>query len=735
MADIPDPVTTEWVPIWNPTSVGPVGPQGPQGVKGDQGIQGNTGPIGPQGIQGVKGDKGDQGVQGTQGVQGVKGDTGAKGDKGDTGNTGATGPQGVQGVQGETGPEGPKGDTGDNTQPHHVQHEPGGNDQITRLTLSGTSPQIRLHPAVGIPITYWIEPAAPVDAKAWRVYLNEQKLVIDTLNDAENAVLSTAFRLTRDGSLTIGGRELKIAGGNPYLSFYDSSGPVDGRQLLLNYNAASQGLHFMAFNDAISVVKYKPLVVGMRADGNPLGGIGTGNVAAELTGRIVVNSSNSYYGLEIVAPTVTGGFHAGLIFNEPSRPADARKWRINCYQGEMKIERLNDAENGVPAVTPLRLPPDSSVHCGAALYTAGAVYFGDTVAETGFTLQGHATYGLYCNTGLYLAYQLVIAAPYGISCGGVVTASGGLTVTAGGASITGTLVVNAVQVNVGGLSVAQELTVGTSIVAGGNIHNRNGAYLYPGRIDTGADGNIQSTWLLASHGSYGLYSNTGIYFVGGVEAAVVTCRGHMTFGSNDWFTTYSDGWQRLHFTHGGSTWVKGSTINFRTTSNGVDDFDVGTFGAGGHFTTNFGVRSGYGYLGKAGLSGAFGGNWWNYNWVGSGLNCWIDNGMMGDVFIASDARLKRDFTPLKNSLDKVLQMRPGTFYFKQTQEGVEPDPRLHLGLKAQDMLDIAPEVVFRTGMKTPLTPDGLLRVDYTEMVPMLVAAIQELEQRVTRMEK
>jgi hypothetical protein len=30
-------------------------------------------------------------------------------------------------------------------------------------------------------------------------------------------------------------------------------------------------------------------------------------------------------------------------------------------------------------------------------------------------------------------------------------------------------------------------------------------------------------------------------------------------------------------------------------------------------------------------------------------------------------------------------------------------------------------------MQTPLTPDGALRVNYTEMIPMLVAAIQELE--------
>ena len=44
---IPDPATTEWVPIWNPTSQGPVGPQGPQGPMGP------VGPAGPLGGAGT----------------------------------------------------------------------------------------------------------------------------------------------------------------------------------------------------------------------------------------------------------------------------------------------------------------------------------------------------------------------------------------------------------------------------------------------------------------------------------------------------------------------------------------------------------------------------------------------------------------------------------------------------------------------------------------------------------
>lgn len=76
----PNPATTEWVPIWNPMSAGPVGPQGPQGIQGPQGVKGDTGATGaastvpgPQGPQGIPGPTGPEGPQGAQGVQGIPG--------------------------------------------------------------------------------------------------------------------------------------------------------------------------------------------------------------------------------------------------------------------------------------------------------------------------------------------------------------------------------------------------------------------------------------------------------------------------------------------------------------------------------------------------------------------------------------------------------------------------------------------------------------------------------------
>ena len=136
---VPDPATTDWVPIWNAMGAGetgPAGPEGPQGPQGIQGIQGNVGPAGPAGPKGDKGDTGNTGATGAQGVpgpigptgiqgiqgppgatgpQGAQGNPGPKGDTGTTGATGATGPPGAtgpQGAQGVPGPQGPQGDLG-----------------------------------------------------------------------------------------------------------------------------------------------------------------------------------------------------------------------------------------------------------------------------------------------------------------------------------------------------------------------------------------------------------------------------------------------------------------------------------------------------------------------------------------------------------------------------------------------------------------------------------------------
>jgi len=90
---------------------GQAGSNGSTGSRGDQGAQGAQGPKGDQGSQGATGPKGDQGARGATGSAGSNGSTGAKGQKGQAGSTGATGAKGSVGasIRGATGLKGAPG--------------------------------------------------------------------------------------------------------------------------------------------------------------------------------------------------------------------------------------------------------------------------------------------------------------------------------------------------------------------------------------------------------------------------------------------------------------------------------------------------------------------------------------------------------------------------------------------------------------------------------------------------
>jgi hypothetical protein len=106
---IPDPNTTEWVPIWNPLTEGPKGDTGPAGPTGPEGPEGDVGPIGP---------KGDTGNTGSQGIQGIQGPIGP------------VGPEGPEGPQGDVGPSGSVGT-------HAPTHSQGGTDPVDVKNLTG----------------------------------------------------------------------------------------------------------------------------------------------------------------------------------------------------------------------------------------------------------------------------------------------------------------------------------------------------------------------------------------------------------------------------------------------------------------------------------------------------------------------------------------------------------------------------------------------------------------------
>jgi hypothetical protein len=81
----------------------------------------------------------------------------------------------------------------------------------------------------------------------------------------------------------------------------------------------------------------------------------------------------------------------------------------------------------------------------------------------------------------------------------------------------------------------------------------------------------------------------------------------------------------------------------------------------------------------------------------------------------SDSRLKNIISPINNAVDKLSTLNPVIYSWKSDNTNKE-----NIGLIAQDVEAIFPQVI-------DTNKDGYLGVRYTELVPVLVKAIQELK--------
>ncbi|ARW58228.1 long tail fiber distal subunit [Serratia phage X20] len=105
------------------------------------------------------------------------------------------------------------------------------------------------------------------------------------------------------------------------------------------------------------------------------------------------------------------------------------------------------------------------------------------------------------------------------------------------------------------------------------------------------------------------------------------------------------------------------------------------------------------------------------------------NGNFNNVYIRSDARLKRNFKPIENALDKVDALN-GLIYEKADKIGGEYST-VEAGLIAQDLQKVLPEAVKSVSMDGD---DEVLTVSSQATIALLVNAIKELKARVEELE-
>jgi hypothetical protein len=90
----------------------------------------------------------------------------------------------------------------------------------------------------------------------------------------------------------------------------------------------------------------------------------------------------------------------------------------------------------------------------------------------------------------------------------------------------------------------------------------------------------------------------------------------------------------------------------------------------------------------------------------------------GNYHQASDLRLKQGITNLDHTLERLLKMRPVSYHF----HGAPTNAPLSLGLIAQEVQPLFPEIV---GEQT----NGVKDLVYSELVPVTIRSIQELNQK------
>ena len=97
------------------------------------------------------------------------------------------------------------------------------------------------------------------------------------------------------------------------------------------------------------------------------------------------------------------------------------------------------------------------------------------------------------------------------------------------------------------------------------------------------------------------------------------------------------------------------------------------------------------------------------------MGCYVANGAQG-WSAQSDERLKNIVAPITNALDKISRIRNVIYTLKSDTSDM---PVQHMGVIAQDVQKVAPEVV-TTGY------EDYLGVNYAQLMPLAFAGINEL---------
>jgi hypothetical protein len=204
-------------------------------------------------------------------------------------------------------------------------------------------------------------------------------------------------------------------------------------------------------------------------------------------------------------------------------------------------------------------------------------------------------------------------------------------------------------------------STGTSTIVCGNI-NSSGTVSAPAVTASGnvGGGSISTT---------GNITASGIIKVGGDWGRNdrITSNGDISALGMLYTQNFGTGWRNLTG-NGGIVMPDGNTIattgdkDFVVNGGGISSNEyiraTGTWN-NDRSPTGPGVITAYaGYVSKAGATGGFGDNVWNFHWETSALAVWIDTSRIGTINVTSDYRIKQNITNLEvDALSVINQIR------------------------------------------------------------------------------
>ena len=224
-----------------------------------------------------------------------------------------------------------------------------------------------------------------------------------------------------------------------------------------------------------------------------------------------------------------------------------------------------------------------------------------------------------------------------------------------------------------------------------------------------------------------LYGYTYSGYSGNIEY-IATSTGSHLFSTGGSGTTY--GTERMRITSTGNVGIGTNAIPSDALS-GSPILAVGSVGYGICGDSTGGATGGGIYIGD----GAVGARW-KITHGGYNMNLHQNNGSgtynyrgsfansTGAYSSVSDKRLKKDIQPIQYGLNDVLKFKPVSYLMENQNEDID---KRNLGFIAQDLEYIIPEIV-----NVPSSSNAVYSLQYTSIIPILIKAIQELNEIVTK---